>query len=61
METIENYQLPFFKQSQEEDKGEKTSLSENIRQVKHEMKEQYGKLVKRLTNLKNKAIAQLKE
>lgn len=61
METIENYWLPFFKQSQEEEYGKKKSLSENVRQVKHEMEEQYGKLVERFTDLKNKAIAQLEE
>lgn len=61
METIENYWLPFLKQSQEEEYGKKKSLSENVRHVKHEMEEQYGKLVKRFTDLKNKAIAQLEE
>lgn len=60
-EKIENYWLPFFKQSQEEEERKKKSLSDNVRQVKHEMEEQYGKLVKRFTDLKNKAIAQLEE
>lgn len=59
MEKIEEYWLPIFKQSQVEEEKKKKSLSENVHQVKHEMEEQYGKLVKRFADLKNKAIAQL--
>lgn len=53
--------MPIFKQSQDEEEKKKRFLSENVRQVKHEMEEQYSKLVKRFTDLKNKAIAQLEE
>lgn len=58
---IENYWLPFFKQSQEEEEKKKKSLFDEVRQVKQEMEEQYGKVVKRFTDLKNKAIIQLEE
>lgn len=61
MEKIEEYWLPIFKQSQVEEEKKKKSLFDEVSHVKHEMEEQYGKLVKRFTDLKNKAIAQLEE
>lgn len=60
-EKIEEYLLPIFKQSQVKEEKKKKSLFDEVSQVKHEMEEQYGKLVKRFTDLKNKAIAQLEE
>lgn len=56
MEKIEEYWLFIFKQLYVEEEKKKKFLFNEVSYVKYEMEEQYGKLVKRFVDLKNKVI-----